>query len=71
MIHKFSSPRHPSSNATAESGVRNAKRLVQKTDSEAEFQQALSRFRSCPRADGPSPASLFYGRKLRDGEQPF
>ena len=70
MIHKFSSPRHPSSNAVAESGVRNAKRLVQKTDNEEEFQNALSRFRSCPRSDGPSPAFLFYHREARDPNIP-
>ena len=66
MTQKFSSPRHPSSNAVAESAVRNAKRLVQKTDSYDEFQKALSRFRCCPMSDGKSPASVFYQRKPRD-----
>ena len=66
MTQKFSSPRHPSSNAVAESAVRNAKRLVQKTDSYDDFQKALSRFRCCPMSDGKSPASVFYQRKPRD-----
>ena len=59
------SARHPSSNP-AEPGVKNIKRLIQKSSTEEEFEDALARFRRCPRADGFSPAFMFLDRDPRD-----
>ena len=71
IVLQHSSPRHPSSNAVAESaGVKNVKRLAQKTGDEKSFQKALAAFRNCPRTDGPSPAEMFFDRKLREPHLP-
>ena len=71
IVLQHSSPRHPSSNAVAESaGVKNVKRLAQKTGNEKDFQKALAAFRNCPRTDGPSPAEMFFDRKLREPNLP-
>ena len=59
------SAKHPSSNP-AEPGVKNIKRLIQKSSNEDEFADALARFRRCPRADGFSPAFMFLDREPRD-----
>ena len=59
------SARHPSSNP-AEPGVKNIKRLAQKSSNELEFADKLAKFRRCPRADGYSPAFMMLDREPRD-----
>ena len=59
------SAKHPSSNP-AEPGVKNIKRLAQKSSNEIEFADKLAKFRRCPRADGFSPAFMMLDREPRD-----
>ena len=60
-----SSAKHPQSNP-AEPGVKNIKRLAQKSQNEFDFADKLARFRRCPRADGFSPAFMMLDREPRD-----
>jgi hypothetical protein len=63
--HETSSPYNPQSNGLAEAAVKNVKRLIKKTSTEDEFFHSLFAFRNVPRADGFSPAQLFFGRRQR------
>lgn len=64
--HELSSPYHPESNGLAENSVRWAKTLLKKTTTAREdFGAALAAWRRTPRADGVSPAHLFFGRRPR------
>ena len=66
-----SSPYHPESNTRAEATLGNIKRLLRKCKSGGEdFERALSQWRLCPRADGPSCAELFFSRQVRSGILP-
>ena len=69
VIPLHPSARHPSSNP-AEPGVRNIKRLAQKTSTEKEFLSALAKFRRCPRSDGYSPAFMLLSYEPRDPDLP-
>ena len=66
-----SSPYHPESNCRAESTLGNIKRLLRKCkDGGEDFERALSQWRICPRADGPSCSELFFSRQVRSGILP-
>ena len=63
---ELSSPYNPRSNGHAEAGVKTVKYLLQKCDGNwDEFKDALREYRNTPRADGLSPAMLFFGRVQR------
>ena len=63
-----SSAYHPESNGHAEQAVKSAKHLLRKLNSNlAQFRSHLQAWRNTPRADGFSPAQLFFGRRLRAG----
>ena len=63
-----SSAYHPESNGHAEQAVKSAKHLLRKLNSNlAQFRSHLQAWRNTPRADGFSPAQLFFGRRLRTG----
>jgi len=65
IILETSSPYNPASNGLAEAGVKNAKHLLLKCKSRAEFGAAMLEWRNTPRADGVSPAEAFFGRAPR------
>ena len=66
ILHELASAYNPQSNGLAEAAVKNAKKLLLKCKDEGEdYQTALSEFRLTPRADGFSPAELFFGRRPR------
>merc|ERR1712008_189880 len=45
--------------------VREVKKLLAKTSTYKDFQQALRNYRNCPRYDGLSPAQWYFGRRQR------
>jgi len=64
--HSPSSPYFPQSNGLAENGVKTCKHLIKKYNSNwNDFKAALLEWRNTPRADGISPAQLFFGRRQR------
>ena len=63
--HELSSAYHHESNGHAECGVREVKKLLAKTSTHKQFQQALRNYRNCPRYDGLSPAQWYFGRRQR------
>ena len=64
--HETSSPYNPQSNGLAESAVKNAKYLLKKCTNEgSSFREALLEWRNLPRADGLSPAEMFFGRRQK------
>jgi hypothetical protein len=66
VIHELSSPYNPASNGLAEAAVKQVKYLLTKCDVNGEsFPAALMEWRNVPRADGPSPAQAFLGRRQR------
>ena len=66
--HLPSSPYNPSSNGSAEVGVSNAKKLLEKSISLKEFYARLLHWRNVPSRDLHStPAQLFFGRRQRCG----
>ena len=65
ITHELSSAYHHESNGHAENAVREVKRLLEKTNSWAEFRKALREYRNSPRKDGLSPAQWLYGRRQR------
>ena len=68
ISHVTSSAYHPESNGHAEQAVKSAKHLLRKLNSNlAQFRSHLQAWRNTPRADGFSPAQLFFGRRLRTG----
>ena len=68
IVHELSSAYNPQSNGHAEAAVKVAKTLLSKLASDAnmrQFSSHLFAWRNTPRTDGYSPASLFFGRRLR------
>ena len=66
IVHELTSPYHPQSNGHAESAVKSAKYLLDKVNANMnEFRSHLFAWRNTPRADGFSPAEMFFGRRLR------
>ena len=63
--HEISSPYNPASNGLAENAVKQLKSLLKKNSSPTEFRRSLLQWRNTPRADGLSPAQLFFGRRQR------
>ena len=64
IIHEVSSPYHTQSNGHAEQAVKMAKLILKKTDANLRlFREHLFAWRNAPRADGFSPADLFFGRR--------
>ena len=63
--HELSSAYHHESNGHAECAVREVKKLLAKTSTHWQFQQALRNYRNCPRYDGLSPAQWYFGRRQR------
>ena len=63
-----SSPGHPRSNGLAESAVKSAKAILEKTDTFQEFEEHLLSWMNIPSHDTTTtPAERFFGRRLRDG----
>ena len=70
IIHEVSSPYHAQSNGHAEQAVKMAKLILKKTGANLrQFREHLFAWRNTPRADGFSPADLFFGCRQR-GELP-
>ena len=66
ITHETTSPYNPQSNGLAESAVKNAKYLLKKCTNEgSSYREALLEWRNLPRADGLSPAELFFGRRQK------
>jgi len=66
VAHETTSPYNPQSNGHAEAAVKQAKYLLKKCDANLRhFEDALAAWCRTPRADGLSPADLFFGRRLR------
>ena len=63
--HELSSAYHHESNGHAECAVREVKKLLAKTSTHKQFQQALRNYRNCPRYDRLSPAQWYFGRRQR------
>ena len=64
--HETSSSYYPQSNGLAEAGVKATKYLLAKCLHTGEdFNAALLEYRNTPRADGYSPAQMFFGRRQR------
>ena len=64
--HQTSSPYNPRSNGLAESGVKQAKYLLQKSDNYSDFHTRLLEWRNVPSANSSlSPAEKFYKRRQR------
>ena len=64
--HVTSSPYNPRSNGLAESAVKTAKYLLQKSDNFADFQRRLLAWRNLPLSNSAlSPNELFYNRQVR------
>ena len=64
LIH--SSAWNSPGNARAERGVGQMKKLMERVHlAKEDWLLALSEWRNCPTADGPSPAQLFFGRGIR------
>ena len=68
IVLEKSSAHSPSTNGVAESHVKIAKRILQKSPNYQAFQEGLARYRNCPRPDshGLSPSQIFYQRNLRE-----
>ena len=66
IVHELASAYNPESNGLAESAVKQVKTLLKKCHDEgSSFDEALLVWRSTPKANGPSPATLFRHRDLR------
>ena len=66
IIHSPSSPYNPRSNGLAESAVKSAKYLLQKSDNFVDFQNRLLAWRNTPSANSIlSPAEKFFQRRQR------
>jgi len=65
-VQELSSPYNPASNGLAEAAVKNVKRIIVKcARTNADFPSAHAEFRNTPRADGFSPAQMFFGWRQR------
>ena len=66
ILHSPSSPYNPRSNGLAESAVKTAKYLLQKSDNFADFQCRLMAWRNVPSANSSlSPSEKFFKRRQR------
>ena len=66
ILHSPSSPYNPRSNGLAESAVKSAKYLLQKSDDFSDFQKRLMAWRNTPSANSIlSPAEKFFNRRQR------
>ena len=66
ILHSTSSPYNPRSNGLAESAVKSAKYLLQKSSSFKDFQNRLLAWRNVPSANcSASPSEKFYNRRQR------
>ena len=64
--HELSSAFNPNSNGLAEAAVKNVKYLIEKCSAAGQnLSEALLEWRNMPRADGYSPAQMFFGRRQR------
>ena len=64
--HQVSSPYRSQSNGHAEAAVKVAKQLMDKMGGYNDrYKKALIEYRNAPRADGASPAQMFFGRRQR------
>ena len=64
--HKLSSPYNPELNGLAEAAVKNMKSLILRcADRKEELSTAIAAWRNMARADGVSPAQLFYNRRMK------
>ena len=69
---QLSSAYFPQSNGLAESGVKSMKRLLKKVNNNwPKFLEALLHWRNMPRADGVSPAQMFFGFRQNFGVAEF
>ena len=68
IVHEKSSPYNPQSNGLSEAAVKQTKALLRKScDNWPEFKARLAEWRNAARADGFSPAQMFFGRRMRTG----
>ena len=67
IVHIPASPYMPKSNGLAEASVKAVKKLLAKYDAKtsSDFKKGLRELRNLPRADGFSPAQMFFGRRQR------
>ena len=67
IVHIPASPYMPKSNGLAEATVKSVKKLLAKYDGKTslDFKKGLRELRNLPRADGFSPAQMFFGRRQR------
>ena len=66
IYHELSSPYNPESNGLAEAAVKNMKSLILGcADRKKELSTAIAAWRNMARADGVSPAQLFYNRRMK------
>ena len=66
IVHELASAHNPQSNGLAEAAVKTVKTLQRKCIAAGEnFKEALTEWRNTPRADGYSPAQMFFGRRQR------
>lgn len=66
ITHELTAPYNSQSNGLAEAAVKSIKFLLQKCQMEnSPFPIAFSEWKRMPRADGYSPADMFFGRHIR------
>ena len=66
IVHKISSAYYARSNGLAEAAVKQCRHLLEKSHCDWKtFQANLLEYRNLRRADGTSPAEMFFGRRLR------
>ena len=66
ITHELSSPYNPESNGLAEAAVKNMKSLILRcVDRKENLSIAIAAWRNMARADGVSPAQLFYNRRMK------
>ena len=65
-MDKLSSPYNPESNGLAEAAVKKMKSLIlRRVDRKENLSIAIAAWRNMARADGVSPAQLFYNRRMK------